>query len=238
MANAATLPATLDILVVSPHPDDAELGMAGTIIKCREEGLKVGILDLTDGEPTPFGSPEVRRQETAAATEILGISWRENLGLPNRSLEPTLAARAQLATMFRRARPRWIFAPYWVDAHPDHVAATPLVEAARFWSKLTKTDLPGEPYYPERILYYYCVHLRLLPQPAFVLDIGDYWERKQAAIECYRSQFIEGRPQTPPTFIDNLRNQAATWGWSIGARYGEPFASREPVGLRSLRNLS
>jgi bacillithiol biosynthesis deacetylase BshB1 len=238
MPNQIAAPAALDILVVAPHPDDAELGMAGTIIKCREEGLQVGILDLTSGEPTPFGSPEVRRQETTAATEILGIAWRENLGLPNRSLEPTLAARAQLAAVFRRTRPRWLFAPYWIDAHPDHVAATALVEAARFWSKLTKTDLPGEPFYPERILYYYCVHLRLVPQPAFVADISDYWERKQAAIECYRSQFIEGRPQVPPTFIDHLRNQAATWGWSIGARYGEPFASREPIGLKSLQHLS
>ena len=86
-------------------------------------------------------------------------------------------------------RPRWIFAPYWIDAHPDHVAATQLIEAARFWSKLTKTDMPGEPFYPERIFYYYCVHLRLLPQPAFVLDISDSWEKKRAALECYRSQF-------------------------------------------------
>jgi bacillithiol biosynthesis deacetylase BshB1 len=238
MVNETDAPATLDMLVVSPHPDDAELGMAGTMIKCREEGLAVGVLDLTDGEPTPFGSPEVRRRETAAATKILGIAWRENLGLCNRSLEATLEARAKLAAVFRRARPRWIFAPYWIDAHPDHVAATSLIEAARFWSKLTKTDLPGEPFYPERILYYYCVHLRLVPQPAFVLDISDQWERKRAAIECYRSQFIEGRPQAPPTFMDRLRDQAATWGWSIGARYGEPFASREPIGLKTLQKIT
>ena len=229
---------TLDILVVSPHPDDAELGMGGAIMKFQAEGLAVGVLDLTDGEPTPFGSPEVRRQETAAATKVLGIDWRENLGLPNRSLEPTLSARAKLAAVFRRTRPRWIFAPYWVDAHPDHVAATQLIEAARFWSKLTKTDLPGAPFYPERILYYYCVHLRLVPQPALVLDISDYWERKRAALECYRSQFLEGRPQEPPTFLDNLHHQAATWGWSIGVRYGEPFASREPIGLKSMKEVT
>ena len=124
MASETDAPATLDILVVSPHPDDAELGMAGTMMKCREEGLAVGVLDLTDGEPTPFGSPEVRRRETAAATRILGIAWRENLGPANRSLEATLEARAKLAAVFRRTRPRWIFAPYWIDAHPDHVAAT------------------------------------------------------------------------------------------------------------------
>ena len=227
----------LEVLVVSPHPDDAELGMAGGILRLKAEGISVGVLDLTSGEPTPFGSPEIRARETAAATEILGLDWRENLGLPNRALEPTLEARAALAGVFRQVRPRWIFAPYWVDAHPDHVAATRLIEAARFWAKLVKTDLPGEPHYPERVYYYYCVHLRQIPQPSFILDISDYWERKQAAIECYRSQFIEGRPTDPPTFIDRLRDQAATWGLAINTRYGEPYASREAIGLTSLRSL-
>ncbi len=227
----------LDLLVVSPHPDDAELGMAGAILKCKAEGLTVGVLDLTNGEPTPRGTPEIRAHETAEATKILGLDWRENLGLPNRSLEATLEARAKLAGVFRQTRPRWIFAPYWVDAHPDHVAATELIEAARFWSKLTKTDMPGEPYYPERIYYYYCVHLRLIPQPAFILDISEFWEQKLAAIRCYRSQFIEGRSQEVPTILDRLRDQAATWGWAIGARYGEPFASREPIGLSSFDRL-
>ena len=227
----------LDILVVAPHPDDAELGMAGAILRAKAEGMKVGILDLTSGEPTPHGTPAIRARETAAATEILGIDWRENLGLPNRSLEHTLAARAQLAGVFRRLRPRLIYAPYWVDSHPDHVAATELIEAARFWSKLTKTDLPGEPFFPSRILYYYCVHLRLVEKPAFVLDISPHWQRKRAAIECYHSQFIAGRESVTPSFVERLRDQAAFWGWSIGAEYGEPFASREPVGLASLRDL-
>ena len=187
----------LDILAVSPHPDDAEIGMAGAILKFKAEGRTVGILDLTNGEPTP-GAARKSAPAKRPPPAILGIDWRANLGLPNRSLEPTLEAQAQLAGVFRQTRPRWIFAPYWIDAHPDHVAATQLIEAARFWSKLTKTDLPGEPHYPERIFYYYCVHLRLIPQPAFVLDISDYWERKRAAIECYRSQFIDGRPRSRP----------------------------------------
>ena len=157
--------------------------------------------------------------------------------MPNRSLEPTLEARARLAGVFRQTKPRWIFAPYWVDAHPDHLAATELIEAARFWSKLTKTDMPGEPYYPPRIFYYYCTHLRLVPQPSFVLDISAFWEQKRAAIECYRSQVIENQPQHPPTFIDRLRDQAATWGWSIGTLYGEPFATREPVGVANFKAL-
>ena len=127
----------LDVLVVAPHPDDAELGMAGSILKLKQEGLRVGVLDLTSGEPTPHGSEEIRREETANATQLLQLDVRENLGLPNRSLKADLDSRYKLAGFIRRARPRWLFAPYWVDAHPDHVAAAELVEAARFWAKFT-----------------------------------------------------------------------------------------------------
>jgi bacillithiol biosynthesis deacetylase BshB1 len=230
-------PPLLDLLVIAPHPDDAELGMAGAILKCKADGLRVGVLDLTDGEPTPFGSPQIRAAETAAATEILGLDWRGNLGLPNRSLQHTLAARAQLAGVIRLARPKWLFAPYWVDAHPDHVAAIELIEAARFWSKLTKTDLSGEPHHPSRIFHYFCVHLRVVERPAFVLDISPYWDRKLAAMACYQSQFVTGRSPDPPTLLDRQRDQAAYWGWSIGTRYGEPFACREAVGLASLGDM-
>lgn len=227
----------VDALIVAPHPDDAELGAAGAILRLKQDGWRVGVLDLTSGEPTPFGSPETRTRETAEATAILGLDWRGNLGLPNRSLEPTLEARAKLAGVVRQLRPRWLFAPYWEDAHPDHTAATQLIEAARFWSKLTKTDLPGAPHHPARIYYYYCVHLKLAPQPAFVLDISDVWEQKLRAIRCYHSQFVEGRSADPPTFLDRLRDEAAYWGKSIGTRYGEPYASREPLGLSNLRSL-
>ena len=227
----------LDVLVVAPHPDDAELGMGGAILRMLSDGWRVGILDLTTGEPTPHGSESLRRQETAAASEVLGISWRYNLGLPNRSLQPTLEARADLASVIRLTRPRWLFAPYWVDAHPDHVAATELIEAARFWAKLSKTDMPGEPFHPSRIYYYHCVHLKLVVPPAFVLDISPWWERKARSIACYESQFITGRPTDPPTFLDQLRDEAAFWGKAIGTRYGEPFSSREPLALSSFTQL-
>ncbi len=224
----------LDVLVVAPHPDDAELGMGGTIAKLQSEGFAVGILDLTTGEPTPHGDPMTRAKETQAATEAMGITWRENLGLPNRSLVANLDARHQLAAVIRRTRPRWLFAPYWIDAHPDHLAATELVEAARFWSKLTKSDIPGEPHHPERVFHFYCVHLKLVVSPAFVIDISDFWPQKKRALECFRSQFITGRP---PNFLDRMHVEAAYWGKAIGTAYGEPFACREPVALRSLRDL-
>jgi LmbE family N-acetylglucosaminyl deacetylase len=168
---------------------------------------------------------------------LLGLDYRGNLGLPNRSLEATLEARARVAGVIRELRPRWLCAPYWVDAHPDHVAATALVEAARFWAKLTKTSLPGDPFHPERIYYYYCVHLKMVPQPAFILDISHTWETKLAAIACYASQFTTGRSTDPPTFLDRLRDEAAYWGKQIGTCYGEPWASREPLGLSAWNGL-
>jgi bacillithiol biosynthesis deacetylase BshB1 len=227
----------LDYLVIAPHPDDAELGTGGAILLLLAQGARVGVLDLTDGEPTPFGSPEIRGRETEAATAVLGLSWRGNLGLRNRKLEANLEARGRLAGMIRQLRPRALFAPYWEDTHPDHVAASALVDAARFWAKLTRCDLPGQPHFPQRIFYYFSVHLRIHPRPSFVLDVTGHLEKKMEAIACYRSQFIEGRPTTPPTLLDDLRDRARYWGWAIGAGYGEPFVCREEVGLRGLRDL-
>lgn len=227
----------LDVLVVAPHPDDAELGMGGGILRMLASGLKVGVLDLTNGEPTPHGSIEIRADETKSASEVLGLNWRENLGLPNRSLEATLDARKRLASVFRQTRPKWLFAPYWTDAHPDHVAATQLVEAARFWAKLSNTDMPGEPFHPQRIYNYYCVHLKMHANPAFVLDISDQWNKKLDSIRCYHSQFIKGRQQMEPRFLDQLRDEASYWGRSIGVKYGEPYASREPIGMSDFDSL-
>lgn len=227
----------LDLLIVAPHPDDAEIGVGGTILRAKAEGLKVGVIELTTGEPTPHGSLEIRARETAAATSVLQLDWRDNLGLPNRSLQSTLEARRALAGVLRQTRPKLLFAPYWEDAHPDHVAATQLIEAARFWAKLTKTDLPGEPYWPPRVLYYFSIHLRIHPRPAFVMDISDHIDSKMQALRCYESQFITGRSQQFPTALDDIRDRARYWGWSIGKAYGEPFASREEIELRSLSTL-
>jgi bacillithiol biosynthesis deacetylase BshB1 len=230
-----TLP--LDLLVVAPHPDDAEIGVGGTLLVSKSQGLSAGVIDLTSGEPTPHGSLEIRARETAAATKVLQLDWRDNLGLPNRSLEPTLAARRALAGVFRTTRPKIIFAPYWEDAHPDHLAASQLVEAARFWAKLSKSDLAGEPYWPPRLLYYFSIHLKIHPPPSFVIDISGQIEPKMQAIGCYESQFIAGRSREFPTPIDDIRDRARYWGWSIGVRYGEPFASREEIGLKGLEAL-
>jgi N-acetylglucosamine malate deacetylase 1 len=238
LVQSITPSAPLDYLVIAPHPDDAELGLGGTMAGLKAQGLRVGVLDLTDGEPTPHGNSETRQRETAAATAILQLDWRGNLGLPNRSLLAGLEARRLLAGAIRQLRPRILFAPYWEDAHPDHVAASALVDAARFWAKLSKTDMPGEPHFPEKIIYYFSVHLRLHLKPSFVVDISSHIETKMRLLACYHSQFIAGRPTTPPTLLDDLRDRARYWGWTIGCSHGEPFLTREEVGLRSLRDLT
>ena len=152
-----TLDSPLDLLVVAPHPDDAEISVGGIIASSRAEGLRVGVIDLTSGEPTPHGTLELRKQETDRATEILDLTWRGNLDLPNRSLENTLEARRNLAEVFRLTRPQIILAPYWEDSHPDHVVACRLVEDARFWSKLSCSDFAGEPFFAsETVPFFEC----------------------------------------------------------------------------------
>ncbi len=221
----------LDVLVVAPHPDDAEISVGGTILRCKQQGLRVGVIELTNGEPTPNGTPAIRTKETQAATEVLGLDWRENLGLTNRSLEHNLESRCALASVFRLTRPTTILAPYWEDAHPDHVAASQLVDAARFWAKLSKTDMPGEPFWPPRLLYFWSIHLRIHPKPAFVFDISDVIEQKMQAVRSYESQMLTNRSQQFPTILDDIQDRARYWGWTIGKAYAEPFASREEIGL-------
>jgi bacillithiol biosynthesis deacetylase BshB1 len=225
----------LDYLVIAAHPDDAEIGVGGTILGLKARGARVGVLDLTNGEPTPHGTPEIRARETEAASSILRLDWRGNLGLANRSLVADLEARRHLAGVLRQLKPRVLLTHYWKDAHPDHVAASALVDAARFWAKLTKTDLPGAPHFPERILYFFSVHLRLHIQPSFVVDVTAHHETKMNALTCYHSQFIAGRSST--AILDEVRDRGRYWGWTIGTGFGEPLKSRELVGLRDLQAL-
>lgn len=227
----------LDVLVVAPHPDDAEISVGGLIVASRRQNLRVGVVDLTTGEPTPHGSDELRQQETQRATELLDLSWRDNLQLPNRSLQADLQARRRLAEVFRRTQPQIILAPFREDAHPDHVAASQLVDDARFWSKLSRSDLDGQPFWPPLLLHYFSIHLRIHPTASFVIDISHTIDRKMESVQAYHSQMVEGRDDTFPTVLDDIRDRARYWGWTIGRAYGEPLLNREQVGLSSLQDI-
>lgn len=231
------LESPLDMLIVAAHQDDAEISVGGIILKHLSLGLRVGVLDLTTGEPTPRGTDERRSRETEAASQVLGLTWRHQLGLPNRKLEASLEARHKLAGIFRLTRPGIVLAPYWEDAHPDHTAASALVDAARFWAKLSRSDIPGEPFHPVRIYYYWSIHLRIHPQPAFVVDISDHIEGKLTAIRCYESQQLTVSGDGRPSALEDIRDRARYWGWAIGRAYGEPIASREAIGIDDLTAL-
>ncbi len=229
----------IDAMVFAPHPDDAELGMGGTIALMLEQGMDVMIVDMSDGEPTPYGSPEVRAEETRAATTALGMApeWRVQLDFPNRTFVHDVAGRHKVAGMIRTYKPHWIFAPYLPDAHPDHIAATRIIQDARFDAKLTKTDMPGEPHYPERLIYYFATHLRVHDPVSFCLDVTSAYDRKVKALEAYRSQFYINRGEQAGAVVEMLGARDRYFGTRISTRYAEPFYLNEPLGLSSLREM-
>ena len=223
-----------NILVVGPHPDDQELGMGGSIIRLAQAGHDLLVLDMTNGEPTPHGSPSQREKEWTAASQIMGVK-RRLLGLKNREVEHNLAARHLVAGVIREHQAQIVFLPYFEDAHPDHLATTRIVEDARFDAKLTKTDLPGQPIYPKWLIYYYCTHLRHVAQPTFCLDITEQMDRKIDAIQAYETQFVI--PEKNRKIVDWLRQMNGYMGSRIGTNYAEPFFTREPMGLTGLDSL-
>jgi bacillithiol biosynthesis deacetylase BshB1 len=224
----------VNVLAIGPHPDDVEIGMGGTILALRQAGHAATICDLTNGEPTPIGTPERRAREAAAAASLLGVR-RVTLEFPNRYLQDTVEARNRVAEVIRDARPDLLFVPYWEDAHPDHVAAAALGEAARFYAKLTKTAIAGEPFYPRRVIHFLSTHYRLHVRPSFIIDISAHIETKMAAVAAYASQF--GPERGNAELLDEIRTWNAYYGSLINTAFGEPFVSREEIGLVGLDQL-
>ena len=225
----------MNILVAGPHPDDQELGMGGTIARLASQGHRVLLLDLTDGEPTPHGDRETRARESAEAARILGAE-RITLDLPNRTVTHSPEARRKVASVIRTFRADVLFVPYPEDAHPDHVAGTRIVEDARFDAKLTKTDLPGDPIYPKWLFHYYATHLRIVPQPSFLVDTTGFEARKREAVLAYRSQFVVNERNRK--VADWLDAAGTYFGSRIGTESAEPFFTREPIGLTGLGLLA
>ncbi len=235
LASGTTAPnALVDVLAFGAHPDDVEIAMGGTLLALKAKGAKVVVCHLTDGEPTPFGNHRLRLKEAEKAARVLGLDDYLILPLKNRSLQDTLPARRKVAEVIRRYKPAAIFGPYWVDAHPDHWAASELVQAARFWAKLVKTDMKGEPWYPPKLYYHLCSHLRPNVQPSFIMDTSDYHEQKLEAIRCYESQFIK-KPGSKA--LENIDTINRFFGTMIGTRFGEPFFSKENIGVKDPRVL-
>ncbi len=224
-----------NILAVGAHPNDVELGMGATIVKLVRSGHQVSIIDLTDGEPTPCGSKEKRKEESLESAKILGITQRITLDLPNRYLQDTIEAREELAGYIRKIKPEIIFCQFGIDKHPDHTAASKLTESAAFYSKLTQTQIPGRPWEVAKIYYFYAIHWRLNINPSFIIDVSEDFHKKMEALHAYKSQFIDNKRNS--FVFDYLRKQGEYFGSLIKKDYGEPFASRENIGLNDIVDL-
>jgi bacillithiol biosynthesis deacetylase BshB1 len=222
----------LSILVIGPHPDDQELGMGGTIVKLARQGHRVHLVDMTNGEPTPNGSVETRAAEAAAAARFMGVE-RTLLGLKNREVVHDIPSRHKLAALIRMHRPQVLFLPYPVDAHPDHVAVTKIGEDARFDAKLTKSSIPGDPWHPSRIIYYFCTHLRMHFPATFCLDVSDTMDAKMKALSCYASQGLGAEGG----LAEMVTGVARYFGTRINTRYAEPFYTHEMLGFSGVDQL-
>jgi N-acetylglucosamine malate deacetylase 1 len=226
--------AIYDAVCVGAHPDDVEIGMGATVAKMVRSGKRVAIVDLTNGEPTPYGTPEKRAAESTQAARILGVE-RRTLTQSNRYLLDTVEARMELAEVLREFRPRMLFIPYAEDAHPDHIAASAIAVAARFYAKFTKTEMSGEPFFAERVYRYMAVHQRVIAEPSFIVDVAEDLPTKLEALRAYESQF-SANPSNGG-IIELMQQTASMWGALGRVEAGEPFFALEPVALRSLDEL-
>lgn len=236
----------LDILVLPVHPDDAELGCSGTIVKEIALGKKVGIVDLTRGELGTRGSAEIRDQESAASAKILGLAVRDNLGLPDGFFENNKPHQLKVIEAIRRFRPEIVITNAYHDRHPDHGRASDLVEDAAFLSGLRKieTYYDGEKqqeWRPKLLLHF--IQDNYI-KPDIVVDVTDYWDKKIESIHAFGSQFYnpewENEPQTyisSPEFIQVIEARAREYGKSIGVKFAEGFISRKILGVNDLFDL-
>ena len=223
---------SLDLLAFGPHPDDIEIGMAGTIAGLAARGVAVGLCDLTRGERGSNGTPEERVDEGEAARAVLGADWRINLGLPDGSLSLAPAHVTAIVELIRRARPAIVAIPHGQDRHPDHLDAHVLLTRAIFDAGLRRFPAGGEPWRPERVFGYFINDSAV---PAVTVDVSDVYERKRAALACYRSQFEAGAPGrvetrlTSPLFLQLVESRDAQFGARAGVRWAEGFVTAAPL---------
>lgn len=229
----------LDVIAVGAHPDDAEIACGGTLARLARQGYRVGIIDLTDGEPTPNSpGPHVRLEEAQRAAEVLGVQHRVTLDLPNRQLFDNVESRVALAKEFRKYRPKVVigFGDKTPMASPDHWQAMQITDAAVFYSRLSKWDeyFDGLPVHAISVQLYF----RLAFEPAtlsgyashFTVDIGDTLETKLESIRCYQTQF----PPAKAYVFERIRGAALLTGSAAGFSAGETFVGTRPLGTTDL----
>lgn len=222
----------VDLLVFGPHPDDLEIGAGGTIAKHAAMGLRVGLVDLTQGEMGSNGSVEERLAEAEEGRKVLGALWRTNLRLPDRAIGSQPAHSLAVTELIRRVKPGAISIPYWSDRHPDHVAASQLLSDAIFNAGLRRFRAEGEPWKAEMTSYYF---INESAPPSFVVDVSEQYETKRRALACHKSQFSPPGGDavltrlTSPRFMTMIESRDAQFGVLAGVDFAEGFVVREPV---------
>jgi N-acetylglucosamine malate deacetylase 1 len=235
----------LDILVLSAHPDDAELGCGATIAKHVSKGYRVGIIDLTQGELGTRGTMETRQAEAQAAASILGVSVRENLELADGFFSNTPEQQRVVIQAIRTYQPEMVLTNAMNDRHPDHGKGASLVADACFLSGLSKieTHLNGQlqkAWRPKSVYHFIQSYLTV---PDFVVDVSGHWPAKMESIRAYRTQFFDPASEEPETFISKpgflqlVEARGRDLGYSIGAEYGEGFTVRRFPGVEDLFQL-
>ena len=235
----------LDILAIGVHPDDVELGCAGTLMSAIAEGKKVGIVDLTRGELGTRGSAETRKVEARNAANILGINIRENLGMADGFFQNDEQHQRLLIQAIRKYQPTIILANATEDRHPDHGRSAKMVSDAAFLSGIRKisTQLDGNKQKEWRPAYvFHYIQDRFL-QPSFVVDISAYMDKKIESVLAYSTQFFNpylNEPQnyiSSPQFLDTVKGRAMMLGKRIGVEYAEGYISEKMIGISSFDSL-
>lgn len=236
----------IDILAIGVHPDDVELGAAGTLIKHIAKGFKVGMLDLTEGELGTRGSVEIRYAESAKAAEVIGVEFRENLQMGDGFFENNKENQLKLIQFIRSCKPKWIIGNAPRDRHPDHGRAHELIKTACFLSGLRMIETLDEggkvqeAWRPEKVLSFI---QDTYIEPDLYFDITEHFEQKKESIAAYQSQFFPDGSRDPQTYISNpmflktIEARDILFGRRINAQYAEGFLMHEAIGIDSLGAL-
>lgn len=232
---------TVDILAIAAHRDDVELTCGGTLIKAVLLGRATAVIDLTAGELGTRGSAELRGEEASRAAAVMGLTARENLGLPDGGVVNTPETRARLAVAIRRFRPAIVIAPSVNGKHPDHTVSAQLIRDACFVAGLSRVE-PGVPVFRPRKVVHCLAYREDNLKPTFVTDISETFERKLDAVKCYSSQFDEATQAgevfpNGESLYEIIRHQAAHYGSLIRTRYGEPFYTTETMRVDDIAAL-
>ena len=231
----------LDVLVFAAHPDDAELSCGGTILSLVSSGKSVGVVDLTRGEMGTRGTPEIRDDESTAASKILGLSVRENLMFKDVFFKNDEEHQLQVADKIRQYQPDIILCNAIKDRHPDHAKASELVVQANFMAGLQKIESNSVNTWRASQVYHYTQTYWI--QPDLVVDVSPFWEQRMEAVRAYRSQFFDPTGEesntliSTPEFMKLLEARARELGMSIGVEFAEGFTSDRNIGVSDISSL-